>query len=177
MGGGVIDTLDALIETDIQICAEIHRSIHHNLLARCALDAIQRVYRSRKCSRSASAGSARRTLHEDHAGREQQQGRRVGPRRRRLRAIGSTLAADLYGLNLVCQNIEDNANNVTRFFRDRRRSSQPTGDDRPRLFHHERRAWRPRQCARLVPAEWRKHVLHRVPPEQEAQLEYYFFTI
>src|SRR6185369_15278625 len=44
VGGGVIDTLDALIETDIQICAEINRAIHHNLLARCPLEQVEKVY-------------------------------------------------------------------------------------------------------------------------------------
>jgi len=28
----VIDTLDALMDTDVKICAEINRLIHHNLL-------------------------------------------------------------------------------------------------------------------------------------------------
>ena len=44
VGGGVIDTLDALVETDVQICAEISRVIHHNLLANCALEEVERVY-------------------------------------------------------------------------------------------------------------------------------------
>ncbi|MFQ6047975.1 MAG: chorismate mutase, partial [Phycisphaerae bacterium] len=42
-GGGVIDTLDALIETDVKICAEINRAIHHNLLANCPLEQVRRV--------------------------------------------------------------------------------------------------------------------------------------
>ena len=43
VGGGVIDTLDALVETDVQICAEINRAIHHNLLALSPLQQLDRV--------------------------------------------------------------------------------------------------------------------------------------
>ena len=40
------------------------------------------------------------------------------------------MAADLYRLKVICANIEDNANNVTRFFVLGRRPANPTGDDK-----------------------------------------------
>ncbi len=129
--GGVIDTLDALLETDVQICAEINRAIHHNLLATCPLDAIERVYSKpevfTQCQRwlvqtnligktQAVASTSRAAeLARDEAGSA---------------AIGSSLAAELYGLTMVCQNIEDNANNVTRFLVIGRTGSPRTGDDK-----------------------------------------------
>jgi chorismate mutase / prephenate dehydratase len=132
--GGVIDTLDALIETDVQICAEINRAIHHNLLARCPLDAVQRVYSKpevfTQCQRwlvetnligktEAVASTSRAAeLARDEPG---------------AAAIGSTLAAELYTLKIVCPNIEDVANNVTRFLVIGREAAQPTGDDKTSL--------------------------------------------
>ncbi len=131
VGGGVIDTLDALVETDVQICAEINRAIHHNLLATCPLDAVERVYSKpevfTQCQRwlsetnlygatipvASSSKAAEMARDEEHAA-----------------AIGSTLAAELYGLNIVCRNIEDNANNVTRFFVIGRSCSRASGDDK-----------------------------------------------
>ncbi len=131
VGGGVIDTMDALIETDVQICAEINRAIHHNLLANCPLEAVEKVYSKpevfAQCQRwlgetnlvgstiaVASTSKAAELAHaEPHAA-----------------AIGSTLAAELYALRIVCANIEDNARNVTRFFVLGRQPAQTTGDDK-----------------------------------------------
>jgi chorismate mutase-like protein len=39
-GGGVIETLDALIDSDVKVCAEVLMAIHHNLLANCPLEQI-----------------------------------------------------------------------------------------------------------------------------------------
>ena len=49
-------------------------------------------------------------------------------------AIGSRIAADLYGLNIICENIEDNANNVTRFLVISKEDSRRTGDDKTALL-------------------------------------------
>jgi len=36
-GGGVIETLDAFIDSDVKVCAEVLMTIHHSLLATCSL--------------------------------------------------------------------------------------------------------------------------------------------
>ncbi|MHC4654275.1 MAG: chorismate mutase [Planctomycetota bacterium] len=43
-GGGVIETLDALIDSDVKVCAEVLMAIHHNLLGNCSLDEIEKIY-------------------------------------------------------------------------------------------------------------------------------------
>ncbi len=43
-GGGVIETLDALIESSVKVCAEVLVAIHHSLLANCPPDKISKVY-------------------------------------------------------------------------------------------------------------------------------------
>ena len=45
-------------------------------------------------------------------------------------AIGSTAAAELYGLKMICENIEDNPNNVTRFLIISTLDAKATGDDK-----------------------------------------------
>ena len=134
VGGGVIDTLDAMVETELHICAEINRAIHHNLLARCRLEGVERVYSKpevfAQCqnwlSRTNLAGKtipvASTSKAAELAGGEEGSA-----------AIGSTLAAELYGLKIICDNIEDNARNVTRFFVIGRESAGPTGDDKTSL--------------------------------------------
>lgn len=131
MGGGVIDTLDALVETDVQICAEINRTIHHNLLASCSLQEIDRVYSKpevfSQCQRWLSetnlAGKTIAVASSSKAAELARDEKNAG-------AIGSTLAAQLYALNVVCENIEDATHNVTRFFVIGRTSARPTGDDK-----------------------------------------------
>lgn len=129
--GGVIDTLDALIEVDVQICAEINRHIHHNLLANCRLDDIQRVYSKpevfTQCQRWLNeTGLMRRTVPVASTSKAAETARDEAG----SAAIGSTLAADLYSLKIICANIEDNANNVTRFFVIGRTPARPTGEDK-----------------------------------------------
>lgn len=131
MGGGVIDTLDALIETDVQVCAEINRSIHHNLLALCPLEQVQKVYSKpevfSQCQKwLVETNLVGRTIPVASSSRAAEMAREESG----AAAIGSTLAAELYDLKIVCPNIEDAANNVTRFFVIGRKASKPTGDDK-----------------------------------------------
>ncbi|MDM7920121.1 MAG: prephenate dehydratase domain-containing protein, partial [Methanosarcina sp.] len=49
-------------------------------------------------------------------------------------AIGSSFAAERYGLNIICEGIEDNKNNVTRFFVIGKTGSTPTGDDKTSII-------------------------------------------
>lgn len=131
VGGGVIDTLDALVETDVQICAEINRIIHHNLLANCPLEKVDRVY-----SKPEVFAQCQRWLGETNlAGRtipmaSTSKAAEMACNEKGAAAIASTLAAELYGLKIIYANIEDNANNITRFFVIGREPAKITGDDK-----------------------------------------------
>ena len=45
-------------------------------------------------------------------------------------AIASSVAAEIYGVNVLCQDIEDIANNITRFLILSKQDSERTGDDK-----------------------------------------------
>jgi len=134
-GGGVIDTLDAMMDTDVKICAEINRSIHHNLMANCPLEQIDRVYSKpevfSQCQRWLSeTGLTGKTI----AVASTSKAAEMAKAETGAGAIGSSLAAELYGLKIVCENVEDNPNNVTRFFVLGKTVCKPTGADKTSLM-------------------------------------------
>ena len=45
-------------------------------------------------------------------------------------AIASSIAAEIYGLKALCQNIEDVSNNITRFLIISKKDALPSGDDK-----------------------------------------------
>jgi chorismate mutase/prephenate dehydratase len=130
-GGGVRESLDAFIDTDVLICGEIHMAIHHNLLANCALEEIENIYsqpevvaqcrnwlsttfkEAKMIPMASTAKAAQIAKDEPHAA-----------------AIASSIAADIYGLKIVCADIEDIGNNITRFLVISKEDAQPTGDDK-----------------------------------------------
>ncbi|MBI3118466.1 MAG: prephenate dehydratase, partial [Candidatus Hydrogenedentes bacterium] len=131
MGGGVSDTLDRFINSDLQIINEIMLHITQNLLSNYALNEIRRVYskdnallqcrnwlranlpNAELIETSSTAEAARRAATEEGAA-----------------AIASRLAAETYQLPLRVERIEDAAHNYTRFLVIGRQKVKPTGDDK-----------------------------------------------
>ncbi len=131
MGGGVIETLDALIDSDVKVCAEVLMAIHHNLLANCPLEEVEKIYSKpevfAQCRKWLSATFKQaQTVPAASTARAAQ----MAAGEPKTGAIGSTAAAELYGLRIVCENIEDIANNVTRFLVISREDAKPTGEDK-----------------------------------------------
>jgi len=134
-GGGVIETLDALIDSDVKICSEVLMPIHHSLLAKCTLEQIEKVYSKpevfAQCRNwlSATFKEAKTVAVASTAKAAQMAGAEQG-----AAAIGSRVAAELYGLRVVCENIEDIANNITRFLVIGREDAKPTGEDKTAIL-------------------------------------------
>jgi chorismate mutase / prephenate dehydratase len=176
--GGVIDTLDALIETDVQICAEINRAIHHNLLARCPLEAVERVYSKpevfTQCQRwLVQTNLISKTMPVASTSRAAE----IACEEPGSAAIGSSLAAELYNLKMICQNIEDNAGNVTRFFVIGRKPTAPTGDDKTSVCFTTNDE--PGALANVLAAFRQTGVnmsFIESRPSKKRNWEYYFFT-
>jgi len=129
--GAVGRTLDLLLSTPKQICAEVVLRVHHHAMARGGtLDGVHRVYSHAQsfaqCDRwlarnlpnaervpvSSNAEAARRAAGEDG-----------------VCAIGPEIAAQRYGLSVVAANIEDEPNNRTRFIVLGDEAPAPSGRD------------------------------------------------
>jgi chorismate mutase/prephenate dehydratase len=115
---GVINhTHDLLINSTLKICGEIELRINQHLLSKAArLDEIRTVY-----SHQQSFGQCRAWL-DNHLPRAErvavnsnaEAAQRAG-REPTASAIAGEAAADLYGLNILAKNIEDEPINTTRF--------------------------------------------------------------
>jgi chorismate mutase/prephenate dehydratase len=135
VGGGVIDTMDAFVEHDVRVCAEVLVEVHHNLLANCAPDEITMIASKPEVfaqCRNWLSGSFRKVDLIPVASTAR--AAEMASQQHALAAIGSALAAELYGLKIVFTGIEDNPSNMTRFFVIGRTSPGPTGNDKTTLM-------------------------------------------
>lgn len=135
LGGGISETLDAFLDTPVKVCAEINRRIHHNLLSRHGLGEIERVY-----SKPEVFDQCRRWLMETGllpkaiAAPSTARAAQMAAGESGSAAIGSKLAAELHHLPIQVANIEDNPNNVTRFFVLGCEPARRTGDDKTSIL-------------------------------------------
>jgi len=135
VGGGVIDTLDAFINGHVHICAEVLVEIHHNLLANCSPEGIKviaskpEVFAQCRNWLSTSFNETQQVPVASSARAAEMASNEQG-----MAAIGSILAAELYGLKIIFANIEDNPNNMTRFFVISKTPAKRTGNDKTSLL-------------------------------------------
>jgi len=135
VGGAVIDTLDAFLELDVKICAELILRIHHTLLANCPLEQIRQIF-----SKPEVFAQCRIWLSTQMKGvhtvpvASTSKAAEMATQEPNSAAIGSKLAAELYKLNVICEDVEDNPNNFTRFFVISRYAARPTGQDKPAIL-------------------------------------------
>ena len=177
-GGGVIETLDALIDSDVKVCSEVLMTIHHNLLANCSLEQIEKIYSKpevfAQCRNwlSATFKEAKTIPVASTAKAAQMAAAESG-----AAAIGSKVAAEVYGLKVVCENIEDIANNITRFFVVARDDAKPTGDDKTAILFST--AHKAGALADVLDV-FKKYDINLTNiesrPSKKRQWEYYFFV-
>jgi len=177
-GGGVIETLDALIDSDVKICSEVLMAIHHNLLANCPGDQIKKIYSKpevfAQCRNwlSAAFKQAQTIPVASTAKAAQMAAAEPG-----TAAIGSTIAAELYGLKVLCENIEDIANNITRFLVIGREDAKPTGEDKTAiLFSTAHKAGALADVLNVLKRYDINMTNIESRPSRKRQWEYYFFV-
>lgn len=130
-GGGVRESLDAFVETDVKVCAEVSMAIHHNLMANCPMSEIKRIYSQPEVfaqCRNWLAGAFKDAEILPMA--SSSKAAKLAASEAGAAAIASAVAAEIYGLKLLCQNIEDVSNNVTRFLIISKQDAQPSGEDK-----------------------------------------------
>ncbi len=129
--GAVTHTLDQFTYTPLKICAEIYLPISHNLMAGITREKIERIY-----SKPEVFGQCRRWLHENLPGvallpaSSTARGAELAAKEPGTAAIASTLAAELYGLNILDQDIQDLGGNTTRFLVIGKSYGERTGNDK-----------------------------------------------
>ena len=133
--GGVTDTLDMFIEFDVHICAEMHLAIHNNLMAKCSLDEIRKVY-SKPIALNQCRNFLVRNLPEVECleAPSTSYAAQIAAREPHAAAIGSVEAAEVNELTILASNIEDRHDNMTRFLVLGNDIAQPTGDDKTALL-------------------------------------------
>ncbi len=129
--GAVAETFDALVESDLSICGELMLEVtqclvsvsgrmedvqkvasHPQPLGQCRLW-LQRYLQHADLVETASTAAAAQMAAGDPA----------------MAAIGSEVAAEVYGLQLIEREIEDSPGNTTRFLVIGRETPSPSGDD------------------------------------------------
>jgi chorismate mutase / prephenate dehydratase len=130
--GVVTHTLDMLVEADVNICAEVVLDVHHCLLSRSGKaedvrEIISHPQALAQCRRWITTNYPNARVNDAPSTAQAAQ---MAAKDASLAAIASALAKELYGLEVVARNIEDQANNITRFLVIGARSPKPSGDDK-----------------------------------------------
>ncbi len=134
--GTVNHTLDMFLNSGLKICGEVELRIHHCLMGRMnAVAGIQRV-----CAHSQALAQCRGWLDDQLPGVERvavasnAEGARRARDERGTAAIASRAAADIYGLTVLANEIEDRPDNTTRFLVVGRKLFSASGADRTTLL-------------------------------------------
>jgi chorismate mutase / prephenate dehydratase len=133
--GVVGQTLDLLVDSELRICAEVFLEIHHNLLSRTGrAEDIEKII-----SHPQALGQCRRWLvaHFPKVDVEEvgstAHAAMMAAANAKLAAVSSALAREIYDLQVVAENIEDQSNNITRFLVIGHDDSKPSRDDKTSL--------------------------------------------
>lgn len=134
--GVVSHTLDMFLNSPLKICGEVTLRIHHNLLGLNGdLSRLKVVY-SHQQSLAQCRGWLDRHLPfvERIPVGSNAEAARLAMASKDAAAIAGVMAAELYGLQVLAPNIEDDPGNTTRFLVIGQRSVPASGDDKTSLL-------------------------------------------
>ena len=135
MGGGVSDTLDRFIQSDLKIVSEVLLHITQHLLSKSPIEKIEKIY-----SKDQGFFQCRNWLNANLPGVERinvsstAEAARIASEEDGAAAIASEQAAEPYRLDIVATRIEDAPHNYTRFFAIGDQKVKPSGDDKTSLL-------------------------------------------
>lgn len=134
--GVVSHTLDMFMRSDLKICGEVQLRVHQHLLGRMEeLGKIKRIV-----SHQQSLAQCREWLDANLANVERvmvnsnAEAARIAATDKGVAAIAGESAAEIYGLNTLVANIEDEPDNTTRFLIIGRLETRPSGNDKTSLL-------------------------------------------
>ena len=126
--GSVRETLDSFVESDLKVVAQIHLEITYALISRSPLEKIERVL-----SKDQALAQCRQWLRR-HLPNAQlvdapstSRAVQIAKDDPTVGAVANELAADHYGVPVVARNLQDRADNTTRFFVLGRKPAGPVG--------------------------------------------------
>ncbi len=178
--GTVNNTLDMFLNSPLKICGEIELRIQQHLMGQ--MQDLRKV--ARICSHQQSLAQCRSWLDENLPGIERipvssnAEGARRARDEKGTAAIAGQAAAEVYGLQVIVANIEDQADNTTRFFVIGRKLFNPSGTDRTTLLFSAGDTDSPGALHRLLePFARRKISLTRIEsrPSRRRKWDYVFF--
>jgi chorismate mutase/prephenate dehydratase len=177
IGGGIVDTLDAFPSSSAKICAEVLLTVHHNLLSNDPWEKVEKIYSKAEvfsqCRNWLSATAKDRHTIAAESTTTAAQMARDQPG---AAAIGSKQAAELYGLHILFENIEDNPDNMTRFFVIGREGARRSGDDKTAIMFTT--AHKPGALAEVLDV-FKENGINLTDiekrPSRKVNWEYYFF--
>lgn len=131
--GVVTHTLDNFIGSNLKICGEVELRIHQHLMVSDVthVDSITRIY-----SHSQSLAQCRKWLDAHYPKAERIAVNSNADAAKRIKgewnaaAIAGEMAAELYGLHVLAEKIEDEPDNSTRFLIIGTQEVPPSGDDK-----------------------------------------------
>jgi chorismate mutase/prephenate dehydratase len=126
--GSVREALDSFVESDLKIVGQIHMEIAHALISQSPLDKIEKVY-----SKDQALAQCRHWL-QRHLPQAQlveapstTRAVLIAKEDPRAAAVASEAAAAHHGVPVLVRNIQDKADNTTRFFILGRKPAGPVG--------------------------------------------------
>lgn len=135
IGGGIAETLSAFQKFHIQVnvYAEVQIEVHHALLANCPPSTVKEIHSKPEVFQQCRTWLATQYPHaqlvaEASSSKAVQRAAESGPEHG-LAAIGSKLAAEIYGVSILFENIQDEATNITRFYVLSKQKAQATPKD------------------------------------------------
>ena len=131
--GNVVQAMDFFAHTHLRICAQVHQAVQHCLMANVQPQEIRTIYshpqvlgqcaqwlqqnypHAEQISTASSTAAARMAVEKAADG---------------AAALGSPLAAQLHGLKVLAEQVQDIATNTTRFVVVGTQGTRPSGKDR-----------------------------------------------
>ena len=134
--GIVASTLDMFMKSSLRISGEIEILINHNVLSKSRkIEDIEKIY-----AHPQSFAQCKNWIEKNCSNIEKinsssnAEAALIASKEKNSAAIASEVASDIYDLNIISKNIEDNHNNSTRFLVVGDRDTQPSGSDKTSII-------------------------------------------
>jgi chorismate mutase/prephenate dehydratase len=176
--GAVTHTYDMFTDSELKICAQIMLPIRHNLMAACPRKQIKKIYSIAQvfaqCRQWLQVNMPHAELVEVSSSTRAAEIAKGEPG---AGALASALAAEVYGLMIHDDNIQDSSENVTRFLVIGRKYPSRTGNDKSSImFAVQDRVGALHDCV----ASFKKFKINMTKiesrPSKRKAWEYYFFV-